>query len=385
MDFESPAAWAQSFEAYFEQFAPLFQRSETRQSVQHYLRGLLAEVKRKNTWQLAEVLGLRDPHPLQRVLNEALWDAAVVRRQLRQAVIAQLGYEPGIGVIDESGFVKWGDKSAGVGPQYCGRVGKVENCQVGVYLGYVAPTGAAFLDCRLYLPQAWCEDRARCQAARIPDAVTFQTKPQIAQAMLEQAWAEDIPLQWVVGDTLYGNSPGLREAIHHHQRGYVLAIGAQHHVMPVEHGQAVSLNTLVSELPEADWERLCFRIGEKGLIWYEWQAVRVTLAHDTIGEQWLLIQRTLGEEPGYTFWLSNTPVDTPIATLAAVALARHPLEHLLEEAKGQVGMADYEVRHWHGWHRHMTLVMMAHAWLKLLQHDQREKKHAAPLVELQPG
>ena len=155
MDLESSAAWARSFEDYFKQFRALFQRSETRQSVQCYLRGLLAEVKRKNTWQMAEVLGLHDPHPLQWVLNEALWDAAAVRRQLRQAVIEQLGYEPGIGVIDESGFVKWGDKSAGVGRQYCGRAGKVENCQVGVYLGYVAPTGAAFLDSRLYLPQAW--------------------------------------------------------------------------------------------------------------------------------------------------------------------------------------------------------------------------------------
>ena len=221
MDFESSAAWAQSFDHFFEQFSSLFQRSETRQSVQHYLRGLLAEVKRKNTWQMAEVLGLSNPHPLQRVLNEALWAAAAIRRQLRQVVMQRLGYEPGIGVIDESGFGKWGDKSAGVGRQYCGRAGKVENCQVGVYLGYVAPTGAAFLDCQLYLPRAWCEDRARCRAAKIPDSVTFQTKPQIAQAMLEQAWAEDIPMQWVVGDTLYGNSPGLREAIHHHGRYYL--------------------------------------------------------------------------------------------------------------------------------------------------------------------
>ena len=145
------------------------------------------------------------------------------------------------------------------------------------------------------------------------------------------------------------------------------------------------LNTLVTELPQADWERLYFRLGEKGLICYEWLALRVTLANDTIGEQWLLIQRSLSEEPSYNFWLSNAPVNTPIADLAAVALARHPIEHLLEEAKGQVGMADYEVRHWHGWHRHMTLVMMAHTWLKLLQHDQREKKPAAHLVELQPG
>ncbi|MBZ0303579.1 MAG: IS701 family transposase [Anaerolineae bacterium] len=281
---------------------------------------------------------------MQRVLNEALWDAAAVRRQLRRAIIQQLGYESGIGVIDESGFVKWGDKSAGVGHQYCGRVGKVENCQVGVYWGYVAPTGAAFLDCRLYLPQAWCDDRARCQAAKIPDDVPFQTKPQIAQAILKQAWAEDVPMQRGVGDTLYGNSPGLREAIHHHQRYYVLAIGAPHQVMPADHRQIISLHTLVSRLAETDWERLCFRVGAKGLIWYEWQAVRITLANDTIGEQWLLMQRPLDEKSTYIFWLSNAPVDTPIVTFAAVALARHPLEHLLEEAEGQVGMADYEVR-----------------------------------------
>ena len=300
-------------------------------------------------------------------------------------VIQRLGYAPGIGVIDESGFGKWGDKSAGVGRQYCGRAGKVENCQVGVYLGYVTPTGAAFLDCQLYLPQAWCEDRARCQTAKIPDGVTFQTKPQIAQALLEQAWAEAIPLQWVVGDTLYGNSPGLRDAIQHHGRYYVLAIGAHHHVMPIEQRQTLPLNSLVTELPEADWQRLCFRMGEKGLIWYEWLALRVTLANDTVGEQWLLIQRTLGKTSTYTFWLSNAPLQTPITELAAVALARHPIEHLLEEAKGEVGMADYEVRHWHGWHRHMTLVLLAHTWLKLLQHDQREKKTTASLVELQPG
>lgn len=146
MNFENAQAWATSFDAFFGPFATCFQRGETRQSIRQYVRGLLAEVKRKNAWQLAEVLGLSEPHPLQRVLNEALWEADEVRQQL---VIERLGYEPGIGVIDESGFVKWGDKSAGVSRQYCGRVGKVENCQVGVSLGYVAASGAAFLDCRL--------------------------------------------------------------------------------------------------------------------------------------------------------------------------------------------------------------------------------------------
>ena len=385
MDFESAEAWSQSYEAFFEPFASLFQRSETRASVQQYVRGLLAEVKRKNSWQISERLGLATPHGLQRVLNEALWDYAEVRSQLRQRTHQRLGYEPGIGVLDESGFVKWGDKSAGVGRQYCGRLGKVENCQVGVFLGYVAPTGAAFLDCQLYLPQAWCEDRERCRAAKIPDEVGFQTKPQMAQTMLGRAWSEGIAMQWVVGDTLYGNSPGLRQAIHQHDRYYVMAIGVHHQGIPAATGQPTALRTLQSSLSAGNWQRLCFRIGEKGLLWYEWTALRVIMPNDAIGEQGLLVQRTLDEDPEYTFWLSNAPAKTALEDLVTVALSRHPIETLIQEAKSEVGMADYEVRHWHGWHRHMTLVMMAHTWLKLIQHEQREKKTPTHLVELQSG
>lgn len=383
MDFESAAAWTKSFESFFDSFASLFQRSETRESVQQYIRGLLAEVKRKNTWQISEKLGLSTSHGLQRVLNEGLWGYEEVLFHLRQSTHKRLGYEPGIGVLDESGFVKWGDKSAGVGRQSCGRLGKVDNCQGGVFLGYVAPTGAAFLDCQLYLPQAWGDDRERCQAAKIPDEVVFQTKPQIAQSMLERVWSEGIAMQWVVGDTLYGNSPGLREVIHQQDRFYVLAIGAHHQVMPTDAGHKMALSALPTKLPEPTWEQLCFRIGEKGFIWYKWAALRVMMPNDAIGEQWLLIQRTLDNDPDYTFWLSNAPAQTTIVELVSVALSRHPIETLIEDAKSEVGMADYEVRHWHGWHRHMVLVMMAHTWLKLIQHDQREKKSSSLLVELQ--
>lgn len=385
MDFENPDAWLRSFEEFFEQFASTFQRSETRASVQQYIRGLLAEVKRKNSWQMSEKLGLSTAHGLQRVLNEALWEFTELLCQLRQGTHERRGYEPGIGVLDESGYVKWGDKSAGVARQYCGRLGKVENCQVGVFLGYVVPTGAAFLDCQLYLPQAWCDDRERCRAAKIPAEVVFQTKPQIAQAMLERAWSEGIAMQWVVGDSLYGNSPGLRDAIHQQERFYVMAIGAQHQVIPAATGQKTALSAVRASLPEANWERLCFRIGEKGLIGYEWTALRVIMSNDAVGEQCLLIQRTLDDDPDYTFWLSNAPTQTPLVDLVAVALSRHPIESLLQEAKSEVGMADYEVRHWQGWHRHMALVMIAHTWLKLLQHDQREKKSDAHLVEFQSG
>ena len=383
MEIETTSAWSESFATYFSPFASHFMRSETRESAQLYMRGLLADVRRKNGWQLAEKLGLADPHSLQRVLNEAKWDADGVCQTMRRMVINEIGYEPGIGVLDESGFVKWGKKSAGVGRQYCGRLGKVENCQMGVFLGYVSGTGAAFLDRELYLPQSWCEDKDRCQAAKIPDSVGFQTKPQLGQRMLERAWAEGIPMQWVVADTLYGNSPHLREAIAAAGRHYVMAIGRHHLVLPQTATQAITLDQLINSVPDHTWEQFCFRMSEKGLIWHEWAAFRVIMPKDTSDQQWLLVQRTLNDQPEYTFYLSNAPVDTSLVTLATVAVSRHPIEELFEEAKGEVGMADYEVRHWHGWYRHMTLVMLAHTWLKLLQHQQREKKPSARLVELQ--
>jgi SRSO17 transposase len=379
MVFENSAAWEAALVDFLEPFAAQFQRSETRTSVQNYVRGLLAEVKRKNGWQLAEEVGLTDPHPLQRLLNEAQWADEAVRRQLRAVINAHIGYQPGIGVLDESGFVKWGQHSAGVARQYCGRLGKVENCQVGVYLGYVAPTGAALLDCQLYLPQAWCDDRERCRAAKIPDAVPFQTKPQIAQALLEQAWAEGLPMDWVVGDTLYGNSPHLRDFIDQQGRQYMLEIGSHHRVTLAATGHSLKLAELTHSLAAADWEQLCFRVGEQGLLAYQWQAQRVSLAGDALDEQWLLIQRSLDTSPTMSFHLANAPFETPLTELAAVALSRHSIEDLLGEAKSEVGMADYEVRHWHGWHRHMTLVLLAHTWLKLMQHAEREKKPAAPV------
>lgn len=385
MNVENAKDWVKSLEEFFKPFERYFLRSETRDNVQGYIRALLSDVKRKNSWQLAEALGLADPHPLQRVLREAKWEDQVVRSQLRERVVQLMGTEAGIGVVDESGFVKWGEKSAGVSRQYCGRIGKIENCQVGVYVGYVTAESAAFLDCQLYLPQSWCDDRQRCRAARIPDDVIFQTKPQIARQMLEQAWDEGVPMQWVTGDTLYGNSPNFRQAIHQRDRYYVLAIGSHHHVQQMSSERAIALQTLAQDLPETSWERLCFRLGEKGPIGYDWQALRVQMKNDTVGDQWLLVQRQVSADPDYNFYLSNAPSDTELVDLVAVALSRHPIEDLFEEAKGEVGMADYEVRHWHSWHRHMTLVMLAHTWLKLVQLQQREKKSTARLVELEPG
>jgi SRSO17 transposase len=382
VNLEKGSDWSKAFEAFFAAFGRYFPRSESRKSAQQYVRGLLGDVRRKNCWQLAEALGLKDPHALQRLLYEVPWDADAVCGQLRQRVVERLGYEPGIGVIDESGFSKKGHQSAGVGRQYCGRNGKVENCQVGVFLSYATPLGAAFLDRALYVPQAWFDNPERCRAAKLPETVAFQTKPQIAQALLEKAWAETIPLQWVVADTLYGNSPQLRNAIHHAGRYYVLGLGSQHHVH-LAADQRIAVSDLIVSQTAGPWDGLCFQLSEKGPVWYEWRAWRIYLSNDAVGEQWLLVRRDPENRSDYRCFVSNAPVETKLIELAGVALTRHSIEQLIEEAKGETGLADYEVRHWPGWYRHITLSLLAHTFLKLIQHEQREKKSFAHLVESQ--
>ena len=367
MQLASPSALVASYDDFQAYFAPCFQRSETRRRVQGYVRGLLTTVPRKNCWQMAAVMGERDPQGFQRLLYEALWDADAVGARLRQVIRQRIGYVPGIGIIDESGFVKKGRQSAGVKRQYCGHVGKVENCQVGVFLGYVAPEAHALLDRELYLPREWCQDPARCQAAQVPEGVAFQTKPQLAQRMLARAWAEGLEMQWVCADTTYGNSAALRNFIHGQARFYVMGVTSNKRVTVPVADQPLALRTLVNRLPDTAWERLAVGWGEKGLQPDEWVAQRISLPTDTVGEQWLVVRRSVVDPRQYKCFVSNAPVDTPLAVLVQVAVTRHHIEELLEEARSHTGLADYEVRYWPSWYRHMTLVFMAHAWLTLFQ------------------
>lgn len=380
MDWEQPENWSESFDEFMSKFDDLYIRSESREKAKLYVRGLLAEVQRKNIWQLAEKLNLLNPHPIQRLLNEAKWDADTVQKRQRQIVYKQVS-EAGVLVIDESGSLKKGTKSAGVARQYCGRAGKVANCQVGVYLTYASATASFFLDRRLYLPKVWCEDATRRQDAAIPNAIRFQTKPQLAQEMLAQVWDEGLAMRYVTGDTLYGNAPQLRNFIAASGHLYVLGIGSQHHVL--YEGSTQSLKAIVARIANTNWEKIAFRLSEKGWLWYEWSASRIEMVNDTVGEQWLLIRRSLASEPEYDFFVSNAPADTPLTQLVAVASMRHEIEQSFEEAKDQLGLADYEVRTWQGWHRHMTLCFLAHTWLTLLSLAEREKKATSALDELQ--
>jgi len=364
---------------FLRRFGDLFLRSETRTKMQLYVRGLLADMERKNGWQLAEAVGLSDPHPLQRLLNEAKWDADEVLGRNRQIAIEQVG-EPGVLVIDESGFLKKGEESAGVQRQYCGRVGKVENCQVGVFVTYVTRHGSVLMDRRLYLPKSWCDDEARRQKAAVPDEVAFRTKPQLAQDMLAQLASEGVGARYVTGDTLYGNSSSLRAFLDEKQQAYVLQIGSNHRVWVA--GARQRLSEIAEQMPADPWVSLSFTASEKGAIWYQWRRLRVEMPTDGLGEQWLVLRRPLDAPHDVDFFISNAGIEVSLADLAAAASMRHEIEHVFEVAKSELGLADYEVRTWHGWHRHITLCILAHTWLTLLSQLHREKKSSAAFSEL---
>jgi SRSO17 transposase len=224
MDLEDLAPWAEAFAASCARVDDLFVRSESRQQMHKYLRGLVAPLERKTSWQLAEVAHDSTPDRMQRLLYRVRWDVDAARDRLEQFVIERFGDAEGIGGLDETGIPKKGARSVGGAQQYCGAVGKLENCQVATLLTYAGPRGHVFLDRRLYLPESWCWDRARRRRAHVPATERFQTKPHQARAMLEHAWELGVPMRWVTGDSVYGDSPDLRAAIQAAGRWYVLAL-----------------------------------------------------------------------------------------------------------------------------------------------------------------
>jgi len=244
-----------------------FARAEARRRAQTYLRGLLSPIERKNGWQVAEAAGDPTPHAMQHLLDRADWDAEAVRDDLRAYVIEQLGDPAAVLVVDETGFVKKGTKSAGVAKQYTGTVGKLEKCQVGVFLAYAGPAGVAFLDRALYLPQEWTEDAARRRAAHIPEVVGFATKPQLARAMLERVRAAGVSAAWLTADSIYGDDRRLRRWLEAREQAYVLAVSGKEYVNVAATWTQRRVSTLLEEVaqrPAAAWQRLSAGAGAKG-------------------------------------------------------------------------------------------------------------------------
>jgi SRSO17 transposase len=345
--------------------APYFERAEPRQRVLAYLRGLLSPAERKNSWQLAEVSGDPTPYAFQHLLRRALWDPEAVRDELRRYVLQHLGDAEAVLVLDETGFLKKGRHSAGVARQYSGTAGKVDNGQIGVFLGYASVLGHVLLDRELYLPQEWTDNPERCRQAGIPAARRFATKPQLAQQMLARAFTAGVPATWVTGDRVYGNDRRLRLWLEAQPRAYVLAVSGQEYVWLGWRQRQV--NTLLAALPEEGWTRLSAGDGAKGPRWSDWHWLPLAEPLEPDWRRWLLVRRSVSDPADLTAYVVFAPQRTTLEEVVRVAGTRWTIESGFEAAKGEVGLDHYEVRSWTGWYRHITLAMWAYALLTVLR------------------
>ena len=363
-DIEEVQAWAIGLSALHARIAGRFVRAEPRRRVLAYLRGLLGNVGRKNGWQLAEHACERTPDGMQRLLSTAGWDPDLVRDDLRGYVVEQLGDAGGVLVVDETGFLKKGTTSVGVQRQYSGTAGKVDNCQLGVFLAYASPKGRAMIDRELYLPKSWTDDPERCRAARVPEEVGFRTKPQLARVLLERALDAGVPASWVTADEAYGGNPALRGWLEGRGVWHVLAVKCTE-LLGVDGPKGPgrqSAEQLTAAVPAEQWIACSAGHGAKGRRLYDW--IRVELAAPaTVGvARWLLVRRSRSDGE-LAFYACYAPTGTPLIGLVRVAGIRWAVEEGFEQAKGQVGLDHYEVRRWPGWYRHITLALLAHAFL----------------------
>jgi SRSO17 transposase len=362
------AVWSAAFEEVCERIGPVFARSETRERAQAYLRGLLSPVERKNGWQIAEEAGETTPYAMQYLLDRARWESDRMRDILRGYVCEQLGDAQAVLVIDETGFVKKGSKSVGVQRQYSGTAGRIENCQLGVFLTYASPKGHSLLDRELYLPKSWTQDPARCREADVPAEVEFATKPELAARMLWRSLDAGVAAAWVTGDTVYGSHRPLRAGLEAREQGYALAVTCQEHVEVA--GQEMRVDQLTQEMAPEAWQRLSAGAGSKGPRLYDW--VRLPLSNPVPAgwERWLVIRRSIAagaKPPDLAYVLVFARRGTTLQEMVQVIGARWTVEQCFEVGKGEVGLDEYEVRSWHGWYRHITLCMLAQAFLTVLR------------------
>jgi SRSO17 transposase len=357
------AAWANELDALVARIGARFARSEARRRALRYLQGLLGPAERKNAWQLAERVGDATPYAMQHLLGRAHWEADAVRDDLGAYVREHLADPEGILVIDETSVLKKGEQSVGVGPQYCGSTGHVENCQVGVFLLYASPRGATFLDRVLYLPEDWAHDTARRARAGVPPSVAFQTKPALARTLITRALSGDLPVRWVVGDELYGRDGQLRYALDERRQPYAFIVDATAaaHIA----WEQVRVRDLMATLPAEAWEPLSVGEGTKGPRLSAWARVRTASIGEPDWARWFVARRD--SDDTLTYYRVGAPAETTLAEIARAAGTRWSIETGFEAAKGEVGLDQYEVRSWHGWHRHITLAMLAHAFLTVMR------------------
>ncbi|MEO5953289.1 MAG: IS701 family transposase [Chloroflexia bacterium] len=375
---EEVQSWSTGLEELHSRIAVRFARSEHRNRSLAYLKGLLGHVKRKNGWQLAEQAGEKSPDGMQRRLNDALWDQDEVRDDLRKYVVEHLGDQRAVLVVDETGFLKKGTKSVGVKRQYSGTAGRIENCQIGVFLAYASRKGHTLLDRELYLPKEWANDAQRRMEAGVPSEVQFATKPQLARHMLQRAFEAGVPCKWVTADEIYGGDRHLRIWLEEQEQPFVLAVKSNEPLW-CDIGRGVRqerVADMVASIGAGEWYRLSAGDGAKGPRLYDWARVgleRLTWLGLGSGEEprwehWLLVRRSIEKSDELAYYVVFCPIRTSMGELVRVAGQRWTIEESFEITKGEVGLDEYEVRHWTGWYRHITLAMLAQAYLAVTRY-----------------
>jgi SRSO17 transposase len=373
--------WASSLRDVKGRIRPLFQQARMAQSAGLFLDALLGPERRKTGWMRAEAAGDPGPWRQQALLDRSRWEADALRHLVRDYALETLAEPDAVLVLDETGFLKQGKASCGVARQYTGSAGKITNCQIGVFAAYVSDKGHAFIDRRLYLPQDWTKNPARLRAAHVPDEVGFTTKPRLALDMIEGAINAGVPFTWVAADTVYGTGE-VEMALRRSGKGYVLGVSATQPFnswigKPEVAGTA---EAIARGLEPSAWVRRSAGEGTKGPRLYDWAYLELAdLAADafnpTLRGTWtrgLLIRRSLtdGELAFFSTWC---PAGTPIQTLVSVEGRRWAIEDAFETAKTELGLAHNETRSWHGWHRHVSLVMLALALMAAVRHHANQR------------
>ena len=377
---------------FHDEFRDCFQRSETRENVFRYMGGQFSKLERKSIEPIALAVEEGQVRSMQRAISDAVWEEDKMLSKYHRMVNDDMGDPNGVLIFDESGFIKKGEDSAGVRRQYCGSIGKVDNCQVGVYAAYASVHGYALLDKRLFVPEEWFSEeyKHRRKKCNFPEKLSFQTKPQLASEMLSEIHREQIlPYKYIVADSIYGHSPAFIEEVEKlEDKIYMVSISADTQcwlktpatrkkkykykgeersktVLENSAKNPVTVHQVASSLNDYFWYRRKVSEGTKGQIEYEFSKRRVTLSKDGLPWKtiWLIIRRTLKKTPRYTFFISNAPENTQLSTFVWLSGIRWAIEQCFEEGKTELGMDHYEVRKYPGWNHHMMVIMLAHFFL----------------------
>ena len=367
--------WDRNLDDLFTTIGHRFGRIEPRRRMRDYVRGLLAPVARKNSWQLAEQAGHSTPDGLQHLLSRARWDPDDIRDDLQSYIAKQLGCPDGALIVDDTGFLQKGTTSAGVQRQYSGTAGRTENCQIGVFAAYASTAGRALVDRELYLPRSWTDDRDRCRAAKVPDEREFATKNTLAATIVRRALPSPLPIAWVTADAAYGQDNRFRRMLETSGVGYVLAVPKSQFSLA-----GPRIDMVFEQAPDQAWERRSCGAGAKGQREYDWAAVqlRPVAEYDhqdgvLIRRRWALARRSVNRPDEISYYLGYAPLDVGVNVLTRVAGFRWAIEECFQTAKNECGLDQYEVRRYVGWYRHITLAMLAHTFLAAMTAQEGEK------------